>query len=121
MLSGIAIGIITIYVLPDKLEFFLWPMLMITIGVAIANLYQRGLFQKGFWHGVVVGIGITLTHITLTADYLLSHEEEKEKIEEFSEVAPQLLLLTVAPVYWLMLGGLSGLMAFLWHRSKKNN
>jgi len=119
-LAGISIGLVTIYVLPAEFELFLWPVLIVVIGYFAARTADQGLFWLGFRDALAVGISISFTHLVLTRDYLLSHPEEKQHIEDYDRnLAPQLVLLMSAPVYWLILGALSGLLAILW--AKVNN
>ena len=121
-LAGIAIGLFTIYILPAEFELFLWPMLIVAIGYFAAKAPIKGIFWSGFWYGLVVGISITLTHLSLTNDYLLSHPEEKLQINNYDPgLAPQLALLMAAPVYWLILGALAGLLSILWTKVKKSD
>jgi hypothetical protein len=121
-LAGIATGLFTIYVLPAEFELFLWPMLIVAIGYFAAKTNSKQPFWKGFWYSLVVGVSITLTHLVLTTDYLLSHPAEKQQIINYDPgLAPQLVLLMSAPIYWLVLGGLSGLLSILWTKVKKTD
>ena len=120
IVAGIAIGLFTIYVLPAEFELFLWPMLIVAIGYFTAKINTPKLFWTGFWHGVIVGLSITVTHLVLTSDYLFSHPGEKQQINNYDPgLAPQLALLMQAPIYWLVLGGLSGLLTILWTKVQK--
>ncbi|MFD2520003.1 hypothetical protein [Emticicia soli] len=118
--AGISIGLVTIYVLPAEFELFLWPVLIVVIGYFAARTADQGLFWLGFRYAIVVGISISFTHLILTNDYFLSHPEEKQHIEDYNRsLAPQLVLLMWAPVYWLILGALSGLLTVLWSKVNK--
>lgn len=114
-LAGLAIRLFTIYVLPAELELLLWSLLIVAIGYFTARAPLKNIFRRRFWHAVIIGISITLTHLILTNDYLRSHPEAKAQINNYAPgLAPQLVLLMAAPVYWLILGALSGLLAILW-------
>jgi hypothetical protein len=120
IMAGIATGLFTIYLLPAEFELFIWPMLIVAIGYFTAKIKVKNLFIPGFRYGVTVGISITLTHILLTSDYLLSHPAEKHQLESYSpDLTPQFALLIAAPVYWVILGALSGLLAILWAKANK--
>lgn len=113
--AGISIGLVTIYVLSAEFELFLWPVLVVVIGYFAAKELSKKPFWTGFRYAMIVGISISFTHLILTSDYLLSHPEEKQHIEDYDRnLAPQLVLLMSAPVYWLILGALSGLLTVLW-------
>jgi hypothetical protein len=115
VVAGIATGLFTIYVLPAEFELFLWAMLIVAVGYFVAKAHTKSHFMAGFRYGLVVGISVTLTHIVLTSDYLLNHPAEAHQIQGYHpDLAPQLALLMTAPVYWLILGALSGLMTILW-------
>lgn len=118
--AGISIGLVTIYVLPAEFELFLWPVLIVVIGYFAARIADQGLFWIGFKYAIVIGMSITFTHLILTSDYLMSHPEAKQHVEDYNRsLAPQLVLLMSAPVYWLVLGALSGLLAVLWSKVNK--
>lgn len=119
-LAGIVIGLFTTYLLPAEFELFLWALLIVAIGYFAAKAPIKGVFWNGFWYALVVGLSITLTHLARTNDFLLSHPEEKSQINNYDPgLAPQLALLMAAPVYWMVFGALSGLLAILWTKVKK--
>lgn len=122
IVAGVAIGLFTIYVLPPEFELFLWPMMIVAIGYFGAKANSKSHFWTGFWYALAIGISITLTHLSLISDYLSSHPAEKHQIINYDPgLAPQLVLLMAAPIYWLILGGLSGLMTILWTKVNKAN
>lgn len=122
VMAGIAIGLFTIYVLPAEFELFLWPMLVVAIGYFAAKTTDKSYFWIGFWYALAVGISITLTHLVLNSDYLSGHPMEKQQINNYDPgLAPQLALLMAAPVYWLILGALSGLLTILWTKVNKTD
>jgi hypothetical protein len=121
IMAGIAIGLFTIYVLPAEFELFLWPMLIVAIGYFAAKAHTKNHFWTGFRYALALGISITVTHLVLTADYLSNHPAEAHQLNSYnSHLAPQLLLLLTAPIYWLILGALSGLMTILWTKVNKS-
>ena len=121
-MAGLAIGFFTIYIFPTEFELFLWPVLIVAIVYFTAMTQKTSPFWAGFWYALVVAVSITITHLILIKDYLLSHPEEKQRINNYDpDLAPQLALLMVAPVYWLIFGALSGLLAILWTKVQKDN
>ena len=107
---GLLAGIATIYFIPSQVEILLWIILTIVIGLLCHKFYPEKIFIKTFLFALLTGITITLTHITLLKDYLLSHKVEIEvldKIRLFN--SDRLTLVIIAPIYWLALGLLSGL------------
>lgn len=121
IVAGIAIGLFTIYVLVAEFELFLWPVLIVSIGYFAAKADTKKHFWTGFWYALVLSLSITLTHLILTKDYLENHLAEKQQINARNpSIVPQLVLLIDAPIYWLMLGVLSGLMTVLWTKVNKS-
>jgi len=96
--------------------------MIVAIGYFGAKANIKSHFRTGFRYALAVGISITLTHLSLTSAYLSSHPAEKHQISNsYPDLAPQLVLLMAAPIYWLILGGLSGLMTILWTKVNKAN
>lgn len=110
--TGILAGLLTIYVVPGQLEILIWLVLIVAIG-GLCNAYYSGkIFLKTFSFAVLTGILVTLTHITFMEDYLSNHPDETEALSEMKLLnSDRFTLLAVAPVYWLVLGLLSGLAA----------
>jgi hypothetical protein len=110
ILIGILAGLITIYILPSKYEILLWIALIILSGVITQKNCITRPFRNGFLLAVIIGIAITFTHIFLVNDYLSSHPDEIQQIDELKIGASyRLTLLAIAPGYWIILGLLTGL------------
>jgi hypothetical protein len=116
-LAGIIAGLITLYILPAKFEFILWFIMIVLGGYAISKNFHRDFFKNGFYMGVVTGVFITLIHIVFISDYLSGHQEEVKMLNEikFSN-SIKLKLLALAPVYWVILGILTGISAVIWNK-----
>ena len=120
VLLGVALGLITIYVLTGPWEILLWAVLVGSIGFVVAKSHNTRVFLNGFWYAVLAGVCVTLTHITLIEDYLATHYDEKELIENMGLTAShRLTLLGIAPIYWMILGLLSGFSSIVWKKMRK--
>jgi hypothetical protein len=120
VLSGVVLGLTTIYVLTGPWEILLWALLAGSIGFVVAKSHRTRVFLNGFWYAVLAGVCSTLTHITLIGDYLATHHDEKELMENMGLTAShRLTLLGIAPIYWMSLGLLSGLSSIVWLKIRK--
>lgn len=109
---GVFAGLITIYAIPGRFEILIWLILIVGTGWLGNKYYSGKLLGKTFVFAVLTGISVTLTHITFVNDYLLSHPEETEMLSEIRLLnSDRLTLLMIAPIYWLVLGLLSGFAA----------
>lgn len=111
VLSGVAAGIFSIYLVPAEVEIGLWLLLVILLGVLAERYLKERLFFRSFLYGTIAGVFITLIHILLMTDYLASHERKVLAMEENGMGSDWLTLLVFAPVYWMMLGLLTALAA----------
>jgi hypothetical protein len=116
VVSGIIAGILSIYVVPSQVEIGLWLLLVIVLGALAQRYLNKRLFLRSFLYGVIAGVFITLIHILLITDYLTSHAEEALAMEEIGRGSDWLTILIFAPVYWIMLGLLTGLAAITWRK-----
>ena len=120
VLSGMVLGLTTIYVLTGPWEVLLWALLVGSIGFVVAKSHSTRAFLNGFWYAVLAGICITLTHIAFIGDYLATHQDEKELMENMGLTGSlRLTLLGIAPIYWMILGLFSGLSSVVWQKMQK--
>jgi lysylphosphatidylglycerol synthetase-like protein (DUF2156 family) len=118
--SGIVAGAFSIYVVPPEIEIGLWLLLVIVLGALAQRYLKEKLFLRSFLYGIIAGIFITIMHILLIADYLTSHVQEALAMEELGIGSDRLTLLAFAPVYWIMLGLLTGLAAITWQKFRND-
>lgn len=118
-IAGITAGLLSIYVVPAFIEIALWLLLVIVLGAVVERYQANHLFLKSCLYGAIAGMLITLVHVLLLADYLESHPDEAIALEDLGLGSDQLSLLAMAPVYWIMLGLLTGLSAIVWRRIKR--
>lgn len=114
--SGVLTGVFSIYIVPSEVEIGLWLLLVIVLGALAERYLKERLFLRSFLYGIIVGVFITVIRIMLITDYLASHEQEALAMEEFGIGSDWLTLLVFAPVYWMMLGLLTGLAAITWRK-----
>ena len=119
-LAGVVLGLTTIYVVAGSWEILLWVLVAGSIGFVVAKSHNTRVFLNGFWFAVLTGVCIRLTHIALIADYLATHLDEKEVVENMGLTGShRLILLALAPIYWMILGLFSGLSSIGWQKLRK--
>lgn len=117
LITGVTTGMLTIYFIPAQWEILIWLLLVAGIGFFTSRRHDQSLFKHGFRYAFMMGIMITMTHLKFMEDYLLSHPEERLLMETiFEDTSKIIALLLIAPVYWVILGILSGLTSLLWER-----
>lgn len=114
--SGIIAGLVSIYIVPSQVEIGLWLILIIALGAVTQRYLKEKLFLRSFLYGGITGMFVTLMHVLLITDYLASHAQEALAMEEYGFGSDRLTLLVFAPVYWIMLGLLTGLAAITWRK-----
>lgn len=109
---GALAGIATLYIVPAKSEIFVWLALVIVTALASLPFPSRRKFLFSMIFGVVSGMTVTLVHLMLFGRYVETHGEETAAMAEFFHFkSPILPVLIMAPIYWLILGAFTGLLA----------
>lgn len=120
VLLGIVVGITTVFLVPVQFEIVVWLILIIGIGKACSRLFTESLFSKSFMLAALVGISITFTHLIFLDSYLDSHQEEMVTLDQIKIYDSYIAtFLMIAPVYWLVLGSLSGACSLAFRRFGK--
>ncbi|GEM_PF-4909071 len=110
---GVAAGLLTALVIPVDFEILVWFVVIVVIAWLMINTGMVQLFKQAFIHAAITGMGITATHLTFLNAYLASHPEEKEMLSNWGISSDYLGLLMIAPIYWMILGLLTGAVALL--------
>ncbi len=117
VIVGVNTGLITLFLIPSQYEVFVWLVLIIVLGVIYSKIFQQRLFRYAFTFSVLVGIVITTVHLSFLDIYLENHQEEMATLENIKIYnSYRLTLLMIAPVYWLILGILSGFSALFFKK-----
>jgi hypothetical protein len=115
VLLGVACGFVTIHLAPAPWELLVWLGLIIALGFGVAKGNGARPFRYGFASAVLAGASITLTHLLFIERYIQSHpgEEAWLRSRDWLESA-RWVLLAMAPLYWAVLGVLTGVSARMW-------
>lgn len=108
ILTGIIVGLITIFVLPNDFELLVWILLVFMIAFFAKRQFKSEVYLNTLLLAVIVGFSITTTHLLFLDNYLDSHKSEIAGLDEIKiHSSYGLTLFAIAPVYWLVLGLLS--------------
>ncbi|MEM8968193.1 MAG: hypothetical protein AAGE93_17375, partial [Bacteroidota bacterium] len=89
-----------------------WAILIITIVGLCIKFFHQKLFWETFLFSITTGATVTGTHLLFIEAYLESHQAEIIMLDAIKILdSYALTLLLIAPIYWLVLGLFSGLLA----------
>ena len=99
---GLAMGILTVFLIPSKVE----PLLWLTIFGLSAYTIAKRCSGKYFLHGLLVGLAncvwVTGSHVLLFARYLANHPREAAMMTTMPlPHSPRLMMALVGPVIGL--------------------
>jgi phage shock protein PspC (stress-responsive transcriptional regulator) len=107
---GVTAGLTTLFVIPSQFEIAVWVLLTLFLGILSHYQFDKYKFRNAFVIAIFAGIAITLTHLYFIKQYLMTHQEEIETLDKILiKGSYRLTLLIIAPIYWIVLGALTGL------------
>jgi hypothetical protein len=113
-LFGLAMGILTVFVIPSNIEPIFWVAIFLVCAYLIAKKAPGRFFLHGFLVSLVNGVWITGAHIALFDSYLPRHPNEAAMMSSMPMPnAPRLMMLMTGPVVALVSGLVLGLFAFI--------
>ncbi len=111
LIFGSMAGLITLFIIPSQFEIAVWLFLILFIGIYSHYQFANHKYKKTFVVSVLTGIAITLTHLYFIDQYLITHQEEIQTLDKILiNNSYKLTLLIIAPIYWIIFGGLNVLM-----------
>ncbi|MDN5204618.1 hypothetical protein QQ008_24715 [Fulvivirgaceae bacterium BMA10] len=116
LIIGITAGLLTAFIIPADFEIFVWITIIILIALYAVKSYNNRLFVKTFMNALFTGIVITSIHLIFLDHYLMNHPDEQKLLDSFGIHSDRIGLLIIAPIYWIVLGLLTGGLALLWQR-----
>ena len=118
--TGISTGLLTLFIVPIEYEILVWLLLIIALGGVYSEMDQRKPFWNAFLCSLLVGCTITATHIMFLDTYIATHPSEIAMLKSYRlSYKLMITLLVIAPIYWLILGVLSGSVCLLFKGVKK--
>ena len=116
---GTVSGLLTVFIIPAEFEILIWITIIVLIALYSVKSFGTQLFKKTFFNASLTGVVITSIHLIFLNDYLVSHLDEQELLDSFGIHSDRIGLLMIAPIYWILLGLLTGSLALLLQRFGK--
>lgn len=111
---GLAMGVLTVFVIPPAVEPFCWLAIFAACAVIIARRAPKKYFVHGLLVSLANSVWITAAHVIFFDTYLSHHPSEAAM--SASSASPRLMMLGMGPVIGVVSGCVLG--AFSWIASK---
>jgi len=113
-LFGVAMGLATVFFIPQHVEWLFWLIIFVVCAYIIAHACLSG----RFWHGLLLGIAnsvwITAAHIVFFTHYLATHAQEAAMMKTMPlPDSPRLTMALFGPIIGVLSGIVIGLLALL--------
>ena len=113
-LFGLAMGILTVFVIPSSVEPIVWLAIFAVSAYLIAKNAPGKLFLHGFCVSLVNCVWITGAHIVFVSSYLPRHPNEAQMMVKMPMPdSPRLMMLMTGPVIGIISGLVLGLFSFV--------
>ena len=111
-LFGLAMGIATVFVIPSKIEPWLWLGIFLVCAYIIGQRCSGKYFAHGFMVSLLNSVWISAAHILLFDQYLAHHPEQAAMMESMPlSGSPRLMMALMGPVIGVVSGLVLGLFA----------
>lgn len=111
-LFGLAMGVATVFVIPQNIEPMIWLPIFLICAYLIAKNCAAGHFLTGLLLGLVNSVWITGAHVLFFSAYITGHAREAKVVSSFS-LSPKLVMVLFGPVFGLSFGLVIGIFAFI--------
>lgn len=109
---GVAMAILTVFVIPSNVEPLFWLAILLFCAWVIARRCERRQFIHGLAVGVVNSVWITAAHVLLFDAYMAHHPAEAAMAGGMP-LPPRVMMLLTGPVIGVISGCILGLFAFI--------
>lgn len=111
-LFGLAMGIATVFLIPGRIEPFIWLVILAISAYVIAARARGAYFLHGLLVGLANSVWVTASHILLVHSYISNHPREAAMMASspFPD-SPRLMMALMGPVIGLLSGVVLGLLA----------
>jgi hypothetical protein len=114
---GLAMGLLTVAIIPSSVEPFVWLPIFVFCAYAIARQHGSRHFVHGLCVSLVNCVWITGAHIAFAATYLANHPDEAAMLASMPMPdSPRLMMLMTGPVIGVISGIVLG--GFAWIAGK---
>lgn len=117
-LFGLAMGFATVFVIPTRIEPYVWLGIFLVCAYLIAKYAPRRYFLHGVCVGLVNSVWVTGAHVALFDRYVAGHPREAAMAAQMGArmaglvLSPRLMMGAVGPVIGLLSGLVLGFFAF---------
>ena len=113
-LFGLAMGILTVFVIPSSIEPFAWLAVFLISAYLIATRAPGRFFSHGVLVGIANSLWVTAAHVLLFRTYMDNHPREAAMMFRMPMYRhPRLLMVLTGPCIGLLSGIVLGLLAVL--------
>jgi hypothetical protein len=119
---GLAMGLLTISIIPSNIEPFFWIAIMLISAYVIARYAQGKYFLHGFLVSIANSIWITIAHAAFFYQYIDTHPEYIQMTNGLPETLaghPRRMMVVIGPLTGVFFGLIQGLFAWIASRFVK--
>jgi hypothetical protein len=109
-LFGLAMGIATVFVIPQNIEPAFWLVIFLICAYVIARARPAARFVHGLWLGLVNSVWIIAAHLAFFDRYVAGHPQEAAMLKSMPG-SPQLMMAVTGLMVGLISGIVIGLLA----------
>lgn len=111
---GLAMAIVSLFGLTQKIEPFLWLVIFIIYAITIAKNVTAKHFLHGFLTSVANGIWISLIHASFFSTYMANNPDAQTMYQLLPQsIPPPVFMLIIAPIIGVATGLIAGLFALI--------
>jgi hypothetical protein len=111
-LFGLAMAILTVFVIPAAVEPICWLVIFIICALVIARKGGGHNFIHGLVLGIVNSVWITAAHVWFFDQYIAKHQAEAQAFANVP-IAPRAMMAIVGPIVGVVSGVVTGILAVI--------
>lgn len=111
-LFGLAMAILTVFVIPAAVEPIFWLVIFIVCALIIARQGGGHNFIHGLLLGIVNSVWITVAHVMFFDQYIAKHQAEAQAFANLP-IAPRVMMAIVGPIVGVVSGIVIGILAVI--------
>jgi hypothetical protein len=111
-LFGLAMAILTVFVIPAAVEPICWLVIFIICALVIARKGAGHNFIHGLLLGIVNSVWITAAHVLFFDQYIAKHQSEAQAFANVP-IAPRVMMAIVGPIVGVVSGVVIGILAVI--------
>src|SRR5262249_35126021 len=115
-LFGVAMGFLTVFVIPSTIEPLFWLVIFVFCAYVIARRAPGRFFLHGLLLGIVNSVWITSIHLAFFDQYLATHPQEAEMMTKMMakmQLGPTVVMAVTGPIVGVISGVILGLFALI--------